>query len=282
MALSIKKIERTIKESNELTEVYKQRLHQMHNICKSYKETLDTARKRLEEEARLAKDSVRLKSGFMASMTHELRTPLNAIVGFTGILESIDASEERTEFIRIIRNSSDMLQRLINDIIEASSITDGPTTIQPIDVNFASAFEDICLTLQQRVQESGLTFIKENPYNTFHTTVDIGRIQQVLTNFVTNSVKFTKQGHIRLGYRYEQHGLYLYCEDTGIGIPKDKQEHIFDRFVKLDEFTQGTGMGLAICKSIAERCQGKIGMESEGDGKGCTFWVWIPCERRLS
>ena len=282
MALSIKKIERQIKESSELKEVYREQLQQMHSICKAYKTTLDTARQRLEEESVLAKDSVRLKSGFMASMTHELRTPLNAIVGFTGVLESLGESEERTEFIRIIRNSSDMLQRLINDIIEASSLTDGPTTIQPVDINFVSAFEDICLTLQQRVQDSGLTFIKENPYNTFMTTVDIGRIQQVLTNFVTNAVKFTKQGHIRLGYRYEQHGLYLYCEDTGIGIPKDKQEHIFDRFVKLDEFTQGTGMGLAICKSIAERCQGKIGLISEGKDKGCTFWTWIPCERRLS
>ena len=240
------------------------------------------ARLSLEDEQRLAQDSVRLKSGFMASMTHELRTPLNAIVGFTGVLESLGESEERAEFIRIIRNSSDMLQRLINDIIEASSITDGPTTIQPVDVDFVSAFEDICLTLQLRVQDAGLSFIKENPYNTFYTTVDIGRIQQVLTNFVTNAVKFTKQGHIKLGYRYEQHGLYLYCEDTGIGIPKDKQEHIFDRFVKLDEFTQGTGMGLAICKSIAECFEGKIGLESEGEDQGCTFWMWIPCERRLS
>ena len=243
---------------------------------------LHDTRIRLQEETALAKDSVRLKSGFMASMTHELRTPLNAIVGFTGVLESLDASDERAEFVRIIRNSSDMLQRLINDIIEASSITDGPTTVQPVDVDFVSAFEDICLTLQQRVQDAGLEFIKESPYNTFYTTVDIGRLQQVLTNFVTNAVKFTKQGHIRVGYRYERHGVYLYCEDTGIGIAKDKQPIVFDRFVKLDEFVQGTGMGLAICKSIAERCGGEIGVKSDGDGTGSTFWVWIPCERRLA
>ena len=85
-----------------------------------------------------------------------------------------------------------------------------------------------------------------------------------------------------MGYRYENHGLYLYCEDTGIGIPKEKQKQVFERFVKLDEFVQGTGMGLAICKSIVERCGGKIGVDSEGAGKGSTFWVWIPCERRLS
>jgi signal transduction histidine kinase len=174
-----------------------------------------------------------------------------------------------------------MLQRLINDIIEASSLTDGPTSLMPVDVNFAASFEDICLTLQSRVQDAGLAFIKDNPYNSFMTTLDIGRVQQVLTNFVTNAIKFTKQGHIRLGYRYNRHGLYVYCEDTGMGIPNDKQELIFERFVKLDEFVQGTGMGLAICKSIVERCGGEIGVESEGSGHGSTFWFWIPCERRL-
>ena len=218
----------------------------------------------------------------MASMTHELRTPLNAIVGFTSVLQALGDSPERAEYVRIIRNSSDMLQRLINDIIEASSITDGEVTINPQDVNFATAFDDICLTLSQRVQEPGVEFQKENPYDNFYTVLDIGRVQQVITNFVTNAVKFTKTGHIKVGYRYENHGLYLYCEDTGLGIPAEKQQMVFDRFVKLDEFVQGTGMGLAISKSIAERCGGKIGVTSEGTGKGSTFWIWIPCERRLS
>ena len=191
-------------------------------------------------------------------------------------------SEERGEYVRIIRNSSDMLQRLINDIIEASSLTDGPTSLMPMNVNFAASFEDICLTLQSRVQDAGLSFVKDNPYTTFMTTLDIGRVQQVMTNFVTNAVKFTKKGHIRLGYRYDRHGLYVFCEDTGIGIPRDKQEQIFERFVKLDEFVQGTGMGLAICMSIVERCGGEIGVESDGPDLGSTFWFWIPCERRLS
>ena len=242
---------------------------------------LERARKLLQEETKRAEQSVQLKSGFMASMTHELRTPLNAIVGFTGILEHLGESEERAEYVRIIRNSSDMLQRLINDIIEASSMTDGPTSIKMEEVDFVSAFDDICMTLKQRVQTPAVTFIKENPYETFYTTLDIERIQQILTNFVTNAVKFTTEGHIRVGYRYENHGLHLYCQDTGIGIPKNKQEQIFERFVKLDEFVQGTGMGLAICKSLAERFHGDIGVISEGEGKGSTFWIWIPCERKL-
>ena len=98
---------------------------------------------------------------------------------------------------------------------------------------------------------------------------------------MTNAVKYTKQGHIRVGYRKEERegkeGLYIYCEDTGTGIPKDKQASVFERFVKLNEFVQGTGLGLSICKSIAERCGGQIGIDSEGDGHGSTFWIWVPC-----
>ena len=239
---------------------------------------LEEAQRRLQTVTTLADESVRMKSGFMASMTHELRTPLNAIVGFTGVLDTLGDNPERSEYVRIIRNSSDMLQRLINDIIEASSISGGMLTIKPESIDFATAFDDICLTLQQRVQSKELKFIKENPYDTFVTTLDFERIQQVLTNFVTNAVKFTEKGYVRLGYRYEKHGMYLYCEDTGIGIPKDKQKVIFDRFVKLNEFVQGTGMGLAICKSIADSCGGDIGVISAGENRGSTFWLWVPCE----
>ena len=238
-------------------------------------------RKALDIEMRQASESVRMKSGFMASMTHELRTPLNAIVGFTSVLSSLAGSSEREEYVRIIRNSSDMLQRLINDIIDASSLTDGILSIKPEQVDFAKLFDDICLTLQQRIEEPNVQFWKDNPYKSFVTTIDPGRIQQVLTNFVTNAVKFTKEGHIRLGYRYQQEGLYLFCEDTGAGIPQDKQHVVFDRFVKLDEFVQGTGMGLAICKSIAESCGGEIGVKSDGLGKGSTFWLWIPCKQAV-
>ena len=231
----------------------------------------------LAKETVLAEESVRMKSAFMASMTHELRTPLNAIIGFTSVMEALGDSPERGEYVRIIHNSTDMLQRLINDIIEASSISYGAFPIKPEETDFAMAFEDICITLAQRVQDPNVEFQKDSPLDHFHTHLDIGRIQQVLTNFVTNAVKFTTQGHIRLGWKPKDNGLYLYCEDTGKGIPADKQSLIFEQFVKLDEFVQGTGMGLAICKSIAERCGGKIGVTSEGEDKGSTFWLWVPC-----
>jgi signal transduction histidine kinase/ABC-type amino acid transport substrate-binding protein len=238
------------------------------------------AQEQLKRETNRAEDSGKLKSIFLANMTHEIRTPLNAIVGFSDLLQVIEEPADRREFIRIIRNNCDMLMRLINDIIEASNMNEGPLSIEAEDVDFALAFNDICQTLAQRVQEPGVEFIVDNPYTTFLTHLDKGRMQQVITNFTTNAVKYTQQGHIKVGYRYENGGIYMYCEDTGAGIPKEKQASVFERFVKLNDYVQGTGLGLAICKSIADRCGGRIGISSEGLGKGSTFWIWIPCENK--
>ena len=237
------------------------------------------AQEKLRQETNRAEDSGKLKSVFLANMTHEIRTPLNAIVGFSDLLKVIDSTEDRHEFIRIIRNNCDMLIRLINDIIEASNMNQGPLAIEADDVDWAVAFNDICQTLAQRVQEPGVEFIVDNPYKNFRTHLDKGRLQQVITNFTTNAVKYTHEGHIKVGYRYENGGIYMYCEDTGAGIPKEKQGAVFERFVKLNDYVQGTGLGLSICKSIADRCGGRIGVESEGLGHGSTFWIWIPCEQ---
>lgn len=242
---------------------------------------LMNAQEKLRVETARAEDSGRLKAAFLANMTHEIRTPLNSIVGFSDILPMIEDDNEKKELLRIIRNNCDMLLRLINDILEASDIDSRPMAIEPKEVDFAKAFDDICQTLEQRVQMPGVKFIKENPYTTFPTYLDKGRIQQVITNFATNAVKYTNLGHIRVGYKVTERegkeGLFIYCEDTGAGIPKEKQASVFERFVKLNEFVQGTGLGLSICKTIAERCDGTIGVDSEGEGHGSTFWIWIPC-----
>lgn len=248
--------------------------------------TMMQAQEQLRVETARAEDSGRLKSAFLANMTHEIRTPLNAIVGFSSLLKMVDAEEERMEFIRIIRNNCDMLLRLINDILEASNM--GQTiAIRPEHVDLPEVFNDICKTLQQRVQEPGVEFQKDNPYDHYPADIDKGRLQQLLTNFVTNAVKYTHEGHIRVGWRpsppltshpsplTSAEGLYFYCEDTGAGIPKEKQASVFERFVKLNDFVQGTGLGLSICKAIVEKCDGEIGVESE-EGKGSTFWFWIP------
>ena len=233
----------------------------------------------LRNEIERANDSGHQKSVFLANMTHEIRTPLNAIVGFSDLLQAIDQPEEKREMIRIIHNNCDMLLRLINDILVLSNMDANAMQIMPEHVDFAREFDDICQSLQQRVQEPGVEFQKDNPLDTLPVDIDYRRIQQVITNFVTNAVKYTHQGHIRVGYRLEERqgrrGIYLYCEDTGSGIPKDQHKAIFERFVKLNDFIQGTGLGLSICKAIIEKCGGEIGVESEV-GQGSTFWFWIP------
>ena len=233
----------------------------------------------LKRETERANDSGHQKSVFLANMTHEIRTPLNAIVGFSDLLQAIETPDEKREMIRIIHNNCDMLLRLIDDILVLSNVDANAMQIRPEEVDFAAEFSDICQSLAQRVQNPAVEFLCDNPCPSLMVCIDKRRIQQVITNFVTNAVKYTQQGHIRVGYRQEERqgrqGLYVYCEDTGAGIPEDQQSRVFERFVKLNDFIQGTGLGLSICKAIIERSQGEIGLESEF-GKGSTFWFWIP------
>ena len=240
----------------------------------------------LKRETERANDSGRMKSVFLANMTHEIRTPLNAIVGFSDVLPLLTTPDERQEMIRLIMDNCDMLLRLVNDIQDAASLEiSGGVEIIPEKIDFSHFFDELCEQLQQRLREHSVVFVKENPYPTFVTMVDEMRIRQVYTNFVTNAVKYTHQGHIKVGYRKEwreengesREGLYLYCEDTGDGVPKEMQDKLFERFFKLNDYIQGTGLGLSICKAIASACHGFIGVESEGQGQGSTFWMWIPC-----
>ena len=238
----------------------------------------------LRSEEKRARESGQMKSLFLANMTHEIRTPINAIVGFSEVLSSLTTEEEKKEIIQIIKNNCDMLLRLINDILTASSLESGHMDIKPVKVDFARAFNELFESLRPRVQEPGVEFISDNPYDSLPIKVDVERVSQVFTNFVTNAVKYTHQGHIKLGYRKDirtvngQHreGLYGYCEDTGAGIAPEAQPKIFDRFYKVDDFVQGTGLGLSICKAFTDTVHGFIGVISEGQGHGSTFWMWIP------
>jgi signal transduction histidine kinase len=238
----------------------------------------------LRSETRRARESGQMKSLFLANMTHEIRTPINAIVGFSEVLSSLTSSEEKKEVIQIIKNNCDMLLRLINDILTASSLESGHVSIEPVEVDFAKTFNELFESLRPRVQEPGVAFLKDNPYDVLPIKIDVERVSQVFTNFVTNAVKYTHQGHIKLGYRQEDRttdgeghkGLYIYCEDTGEGVPQEDQSKIFERFYKVNDFVQGTGLGLSICKAFADACHGDIGIISEGKGKGSVFWMWIP------
>ena len=238
----------------------------------------------LRKETQRARESGEKKALFLANMTHEIRTPINAIVGFSEIMATLTTSEEKQEVVRIIKNNCDMLLRLMNDILTASSLGTSHMSIEPADVEFSTAFNELCESLRLRVQEPGVEFITDNPYDTLQIHVDSGRVAQVITNFVTNAVKYTHKGHIKVGYRTEirtidgkeRNGLYVYCEDTGAGISTEAQSRIFEQFYKVDDFVQGTGLGLSICKAFADACNGDIGVISEGKGKGSVFWMWIP------
>ena len=232
---------------------------------------------KMQKEKERANDSSRLKSTFLANMSHEIRTPLNAIVGFCDILHTIESPEEKAELLKIIHNNCNNLLQIINDILVLSELDSNGMTINPERCDFAQEFTLLCKSLGQRVSEPSVKFITENPYSSLMVNIDKGRISQVISNFLTNSVKYTHEGHIKLGYIVKDNGLRIYCEDTGSGIPKDKLEKIFERFFKVNEYIQGAGIGLSICKAIVNKCKGKIGVESE-EGKGSTFWIWVPCE----
>lgn len=237
-------------------------------------------RQKIEVELVKAKENAEsngsMKSAFLANMSHEIRTPLNVIVGFSELLETTEDPKEKAEYIQIIRQNSDMLLRLINDILDISKIEAGKVELKYSSFDFSQVFDDAYLSLRQRCTSQDVAFIKVNPYEHCTLSFDKNRLLQILTNFVTNAIKYTVKGHITMGYEVVNSGLRLYVEDTGIGLAEEKQKVVFGRFEKLDDFAQGTGLGLSIAKAIVDLVKGKIGVNSM-EGKGSTFWAWIPC-----
>lgn len=238
--------------------------------------TVDKRHEADVQAKRLAEESDRMKSAFIANMSHEIRTPLNAIVGFSTLLAESDDEEEKKEYLRIIESSNEFLLQLIGDILDISKIESGKmefiyTTLRLSEI-FAPQQQAFALRVVPDVK-----VIFESDGNDYCIVSEKTRLTQVLTNFLSNAVKFTSSGSIRFGYRLTDDGIYVYVTDTGMGISKESQASIFNRFVKLNSFKQGTGLGLSICKTIIEKLKGKIGVESE-EGKGSTFWFTIPCQ----
>lgn len=236
------------------------------------------------EEARLLAEKAELKQSFLANMSHEIRTPLNAIVGFSNILAFDDgvSPEERLEYIGSINKNSDLLLKLINDILELSRIESGYMSFEYEKCFVSELVDSIYMTHQMLISEQ-LEFIKELDAVQVEVMVDKGRLTQVITNFLNNASKFTKTGYIKLGYRYlsESDRVAIYVEDTGRGIELSEQKMIFSRFYKQDEFSQGAGLGLSICQVIVEKLRGKIELWSE-PGKGSRFTVVLPVVKATS
>jgi len=225
-----------------------------------------------------AKEADKLKSAFLANMSHDIRTPLNAIVGFANLLQEKDYTECRDEYTELININSDLLLRLVNDILDLSKIEAGAVQIADQEFDMSMCFTNVLNSVMNRVPV-GVKLIENNPYKECIIFSDRQRIAQILMNFITNAIKYTPHGTITASYVYENGGVKMEVSDTGVGIPDNKQHLIFQRFEKLDNFAKGTGLGLSICKAIVDVCGGKIGFFSK-ENQGSTFWAWIPCKRR--
>lgn len=233
--------------------------------------------KELENAKARAEQSDKLKSAFLANMSHEIRTPLNAIVGFSGLLADTISEKEKEEYLKIISVNNDLLLKLISDILDLSKIEAGNVELKYEDFDLSGYFDDMAASMKRRITSPNVRLITDNPYPYCKVKLDKNRIAQIMTNYVTNSIKYTPKGFIEMGYSLVDEGIRLYVKDSGIGIADEKKDKVFHRFEKLDEFAQGTGLGLSICKAIAESMGGSVGFESR-HGEGSYFWAILPCK----
>ena len=221
-----------------------------------------------------AEEADRLKSAFLANMSHEIRTPLNAIVGFSSLLEEAEDAEEKHLYITIIEENNKLLLQLISDILDLSKIEAGTFDIIPEQVDAQQLCNELLQAMQVKATEQvEILLAPELPELTF--TSDKNRLYQVLLNFITNALKFTSKGSIVIDYQINGNEVRFSVQDTGMGIEPEKQEAIFTRFGKLNNFIAGTGLGLSICQSIVTQLGGKIGVESK-PGEGSCFWFTHP------
>lgn len=235
----------------------------------------------LQKAKNKAEESDKLKSAFLANMSHEIRTPLNAIIGFSELMQTCEDSVEKEEYMRIISTNNELLLRLVNDILDLSKLESGIVQLHDSQFDLSQYFNELSMVMQQRIINPDIKFITENPYKSCIINTDKDRMTQIWLNYMTNAIKYTVSGYIKMGYEYVNEGIRIYVEDSGIGIPDEKKDKLFHRFEKLDSFAQGTGLGLSICKAIAELYGGEVGFEST-EGKGSQFWAWKPIKARIT
>lgn len=247
--------------------------------------------RKIQDELKTAKDRAELanvyKNQFLANMSHEIRTPMNGVVGFAQLLKNVDLDEvARMKYIDVINNNSKILLNLIDDIIDVAKIEAGEMRIEKTPFDVIPMLEDIETNFQKTKKSFKKQHIKveaelPSEYDVFLIDTDGGRLRQVITNLLNNALKFTHKGRITFGFEVEENQVLFYVKDQGIGIPKDKQDSVFEHFNQIPNEDQiknrGTGLGLAISKGIVELLDGKIWVEAE-ENKGSNFYFTLPFE----
>ena len=254
-------------------------LFQMNALRRSKKkdEEMIAKLKEANETVRLANEA---KTRFVQNMSHEVRTPLNAIVGFSQLLslpDDVFSSQEKEEFSQHIINNTKMLNMLLDDILNASSMDSGKYKITIEDSECLSMCRTAISSAEHRLQPGVQMIFKPESEEPYWFKTDPGRVQQILVNFLTNACKHTAEGTITLTTSTSSNPGYMTfaVEDTGTGVPADQAEAIFDRFTKLNEFVQGTGLGLSICREISERMGGRVWLDTSYTG-GARFVFTVP------
>jgi len=253
----------------------------LHNQLQLEREELIAAKEKAEE-------SDRLKTAFLANVSHEIRTPMNGILGFAEILKEPDlTSEQQQEYLGIIEKSGARMLNIINDIVDLSKIESGQMLVSLSETNVNEQLNFVYRFFEPEAEQKGLKLLMQNSLSLSEAIIrtDREKLYAILTNLVKNAIKYTPLGSIEFGCHVVETRLALsllqfYVKVTGIGIPKDRQEAIFERFIQSDiskkDAYQGAGLGLAISKAYVKKLGGKLWVESE-EGKGSRFYFTIPC-----
>ena len=223
-----------------------------------------------------AEESDRLKTAFLANMGHEIRTPLNAIVGFADLLPVVENEEDRNQLIREIQNNNQKLLRIIDGLVSMSKIEAEAKNLVKSQTNLVEVLSEITQTYMQMVDSQTVVLATQFPYTELMMTTDVAKLRELVDHLMQNAVKFTLKGSITLGFELiDGEHVRIWVKDTGKGIAEADKERIFERFVKVDEYIPGTGLGLSVAKSHAASLGGTIGVDSR-PGEGSTFWVVLP------